>query len=96
MANLTFRANMPAMYVLCAPLCAVSLSLSLFVSLSLSLSLSLCALLSVLWLTLSVPSCYLSQEFCDCGTLSSWVANTLLDPANNEQVFQLLLLLQVG
>lgn len=37
----------------------------------------------------------LLQEYCDCGTLSSWVGNTLVDPADNEQVLQLLLLLQV-
>uniref|UniRef100_A0A383WBA4 Protein kinase domain-containing protein n=1 Tax=Tetradesmus obliquus TaxID=3088 RepID=A0A383WBA4_TETOB len=37
---------------------------------------------------------WLVQEFCDCGTLSSWVGNTLMDPADTQQVLHLLLLLQ--
>jgi hypothetical protein len=49
------------------------------------------------WCLLSAACCCLLhlQEYCDCGTLSSWVGNTLMDPADNEQVLQLLLLLQV-
>lgn len=36
------------------------------------------------------------QEYCDCGTLSSWVSKVLQTPTDNNQLAKLLLLLQVG